>query len=109
MADRRCTQVTLAEDLRRRAGEARTKSATPVLAEALADLSAERRGDVIAALEDLHRALVGAGRRSEQQPFAGAHVDQDLARPEDHSREARPVTVTFRPGGGLFWPGVTVQ
>jgi hypothetical protein len=60
MADRRCTQVTLAEDLRRRAGEARTKSATPVLAEALADLSAER-GDVIVALVDLHRALVAPG------------------------------------------------
>jgi hypothetical protein len=32
-----------------------------VLAEALADLSAERRGDVIAALEDLHRALLAPG------------------------------------------------
>jgi MarR family transcriptional regulator, 2-MHQ and catechol-resistance regulon repressor len=68
-ADRRCTQVAVAEDGRRRATEARTKSATPVLTAALADLGADRRGDVIAALEELRRALgapaVGPGRRSQ--------------------------------------------
>ncbi|MEA2615409.1 MAG: MarR family transcriptional regulator, and catechol-resistance regulon repressor [Chloroflexota bacterium] len=58
-ADRRCTRVTLPEDVRRRATEARTKSATPVLAAALAGLSRERRDEVIAALEELHRALQG--------------------------------------------------
>ncbi|MDB5066851.1 MAG: MarR family transcriptional regulator [Chloroflexi bacterium] len=58
-ADRRCTRVTLPEEVRRRATEARTKSATPVLAAALAELSPERRDDVIAALEELHRALQG--------------------------------------------------
>jgi MarR family 2-MHQ and catechol resistance regulon transcriptional repressor len=60
-ADRRRTHVAVTEDVRRRSKEARTRSATPVLAAALADLSAERRDELIAALEELERALGAPG------------------------------------------------
>ncbi|HEY2704050.1 MAG TPA: MarR family winged helix-turn-helix transcriptional regulator [Candidatus Dormibacteraeota bacterium] len=60
-ADRRHTHVALAEDGRRRATEARTKVATPALTAALAGMSADRRGEVLAALEEVHRALAPPG------------------------------------------------
>ena len=57
--DRRRTEVEPLEETRRLALEAR-RSATPGLSAALAGLDPRRRREVIAALDDLHRALSGA-------------------------------------------------
>jgi DNA-binding MarR family transcriptional regulator len=57
--DRRRTIATLAEHVRRGASEARGQRAEPVLTQLLGDLTAERRAELVAALEEVHRALIG--------------------------------------------------
>jgi MarR family 2-MHQ and catechol resistance regulon transcriptional repressor len=98
-ADRRRTQVAVGEEVRRRAKQARTRSATPVLVAALAGLSAESRDEVIAALEELQRALGAPG------------VDRSGPRPQvlparsspDRGRSATPAAGA---GGRPPAPGV---
>ena len=78
-ADRRRTEVEPLEATRRLAAEAR-KSAGPALSAALAPLDPERRREVIAALDDLHRALLGgvpstSGRRMTLRRTASGTVE----------------------------------
>jgi len=55
--DRRRTIAAVTERVRQGATETRARRAEPILTELLRDLAAERRTELIAALEELHRAL----------------------------------------------------
>jgi DNA-binding MarR family transcriptional regulator len=55
--DRRRTIAAVTERVRQGATETRAQRAEPILTDYLQDLTAERRTELIAALEELHRAL----------------------------------------------------
>jgi MarR family 2-MHQ and catechol resistance regulon transcriptional repressor len=90
--DRRRTEVEPLEATRRLAAEAR-KSAGPALSVALAQLDPERRREVIAALDDLHRALLGGVPPTSGRPRA--------ARPGDGAGGAVAVNARRRGGRGI--------
>jgi len=90
--DRRRTEVEPLEATRRLAAESR-RSAGPALSAALAQLDPERRREVIAALDDLHRALLGGVPPTGGRPRA--------ARPADRAGGAVAVNARRRGGRGV--------
>lgn len=97
--DRRRTIAAVTERVRGGVTEARARETGPVLSELLSDLTAARRAELIAALEEVHRAL--AERRTQDNDRTPSADDNSVrgrrASAAGARNESRPRAAPKRP------------